>query len=176
MKFALFLRNALVLCAPLTKCGPMLEVSVNLYKMLSKGDVFSAFLVSEDWRGLRPFCFVELQARCVKTCRMFQRFLRRRFWKLLFTSDWGKRFLAGPNKSSGCSTNFNLIARGEHEIVSKRILGLLFFSAYAFARTLRDEQISSNFFCIFGWVSMTRLKFNASFCWSIKIVIEFWSS
>ena len=67
-----------------------------------------------------------------------------------------------PKVWYGCSPKLNLLAKWEYEIVSKRISELPFFLTYAFVRTFENEQISSNVH-FFGWVSLTRLKFNTSF-------------
>ena len=77
-----------------------------------------------------------------------------------------------PKVWYGCSSKLNLLAKWEYEIVSKRVSELPFFSTYAFVRTFENEQISSNVH-FFGWVSLTRLKFNTSFFWSYKTVIGF---
>ena len=77
-----------------------------------------------------------------------------------------------PKVWYGCSPKLNLLAKWEYEIVSKRVSELPFFSTYAFVRTFENEQISSNVH-FFGWVSLTRLKFNTSFFWSYKTVIGF---
>ncbi len=57
---------------------------------------------------------------------------------------------------------FYLHAKWEHEIVSKRILGLLFFFDLCVRKNFW-EQTNKFEFLIFGWISLTRLKFSTSF-------------
>jgi hypothetical protein len=126
---------------------------------------------------LGVFCLIVCFKRCVKTCRE-----RDNAQKPL--NCWSDAFGKSDPKSAhgcfgrpkvwyGCSPKLNLLAKWEYEIVSKRVSELpFFFSTYAFVRTFENEQISSNV-CFFGWVSLTRLKFNTSFFWSYKTVIGF---
>jgi len=77
-----------------------------------------------------------------------------------------------PKVWYGCSPKLNLLAKWEYEIVSKRISELPFFFDLCVRKNFweRTNKVECEFF---GWVSLTRLKFNTSFFWSYKTVIGF---
>ena len=140
-------------------------------------NVFSAQNWFENWSSkfvllLGVFCLIVCFKRYVKTCwKRFNGFGATLLEKKMFLRAHG--CLGRPKVWYGCSPKLNLLAKWEYEIVSKRISELLFFfSTYAFERTFENEQISSNV-AFFGWVSLTRLKFNTSFFWSYKTVVGF---
>ena len=72
-----------------------------------------------------------------------------------------------PKVWYGCSPKLNLLAKWEYEIVSKRVSELLFFFNLCVRKNFW-ERTNKFECCFFGWVSLTRLKFNTSFFWSYK--------
>jgi hypothetical protein len=86
-------------------------------------------------------------------------------WKTVPTRMW---VFGQPKFWNGCLPNFNLLAKWEHEIVLKQL---------PFFRLMRlDELLRTNkkvWILIFGWISLTRLKFSTSFYCSFKIVLGF---
>ena len=126
---------------------------------------------------LASFCLVVCFKRYVKTCRErddAQKPLN--CWSDAFgrsdpTSAHG--CFGRPKVWYGCSPKLNLLAKWEYEIVSKRISELLFFFDLCVRKNFW-ERTNKFECCFFGWVSLTRLKFNTSFFWSYKTVIGFW--
>jgi hypothetical protein len=149
-------------------------------------NVFSAQSWFEYWSNkhflvLGVFCFVVCFKRYVETCRKRNdasktvKLLKRRFWEVLSKKKALVGVSAGPKFDLGVRQNLNLLAKWEYEIVSKRVSELLFFFELCVRKNFRER--TNKFECLFfGWVSLTRLKFNTSFFWSYKTVIGFWST
>jgi hypothetical protein len=144
-------------------------------------NVFSAQSWFEYWSSkyilLGVFCLIGCFKRYVKTCRE-----RDDAQKPL--NCWSDAFGKSDPKSAhgcfgrpkvwyGCSPKLNLLAKWEYEIVSKRIFGTSFFFFDLCVRKNFWERTNKFECLLFGWVSLTRLKFNTSFFWSYKTVIGF---
>jgi len=95
----------------------------------------------------------------------------RRFWKF-----WSKALMgvsAGPKFDMGVRQNWTYLLGENMKIVSKRVSELPFFFDLCVRKNFW-ERTNKFECCFFGWVSLTRLKFNTSFFWSYKTVIGFW--
>jgi hypothetical protein len=79
---------------------------------------------------------------------------------------------AGPKFDMGVRQNWTYLLGENMKIVSKRISELPFFFDLCVRKNFWER--TNKFECsFFGWVSLTRLKFNTSFFWSYKTVIGF---
>jgi len=152
-----------------------------IFLVEERKNVFSAQNWFEYWSSkfillLGVFCLIVCFKRYVKTCRergdaqKTVKLLKRRFWKCDPKSAHG--CFGRPKVWYGCSPKLNLLAKWEYEIVSKRVSELLFFFDLCVRKNFWER--TNKFECsFFGWVSLTRLKFNTSFFWSYKTVIGF---
>ena len=125
-------------------CGPIFEAGTKRKCEVERRCVFSFGL---SWRLTevldRPGRHAQRRAWCY-----YRVFLKRRF-------AWARHEFRWPELGNGrCPVSFDLLARWEDKLVSKRVFRDFSFLTYLFVRTLKNEQISSNvlFSVEFHWL------------------------